>query len=61
MSWSGLQNSKTLETVDIQAIAVLKYIVTIPHDWLVKRIFVYIIEKRSHSCVCLLGLQGMIY
>ncbi len=38
----------------------MKHIVTIGHDCLVKRIFVYIIEKRSYSCALLLSLQGMV-
>lgn len=37
---------ETLETVEVQEIRLLKYIVTIPHDWLVKRIFTYIIKKE---------------
>lgn len=46
MSWREIHSPKTLEILDISGIASLKHIVTIPHDWLVKRIFVYIIRKR---------------
>lgn len=47
MSTIERQQVKSLESQSFQEIQRLKYIVTIPHDWLVKRVFVYIIEKRK--------------
>lgn len=47
MSTIERQQVKSLESQSFQEIQRLKYIVTIPHDWLVKRVFVYIINKRN--------------
>lgn len=47
MSWLVPRDLENLETLGFQETRRLKYILTNPHDWLVKRVFVYIIEKRK--------------
>lgn len=49
MSPLELQTLKKLESIEVQESQALQYIVTIAHDWLVKRVFVYIIVKRSYQ------------
>ena len=59
MSSSELRILENVEMPAFQVIWALKYILTIPHDWLVKRVFVYIIEKRSYLCALLLNLTSI--
>lgn len=48
-----------METLILKALQGLKYNLTIPHDWLVKRVFVTIIKTRSDSSPQIKGFEVM--
>ncbi len=59
MSSSELRILKTLETLEFKENTGTKHNLTIPHDWLVKRVFVYIIKTGICDMPLITGFKGM--